>query len=324
MNYTQYWLDVAQEYVRDHSSPDWVCAFAGGSVGRGEADRYSDLDLNIWISDETEPPCSKNVRYQNRIIQLHVHGLPKIGNVMANPWDFRFLAEARAVYDPEGILRRLLTDASEYFRSPQGRERMFVQAGERVSQRKLWLAQCLDNGEWLTAGVAAHAAWTDAAFAYSYFARGSLSTGGVLPIVRELKLYEAYRDIRFADPFVGTDRLLAALRAYRAHLYKTNPDHFALDPIQDELAARKTARYEEQNDVENLLWQLSGEAFWCYLSSVSGKSLEQHVNELPENIRNGLTVLGFKPYTEKQIDVLLKQTNELLERAETHCRANRP
>jgi len=236
--------------------------------------------------------------------------------IVAQPWDFRFLTEARVIFDPVGRFLNLVSEAREYFDSNPGRERMLLQSNQVVNERLSWLTSCMDKNEWMTAGIAINAAWTDAGFSYSYFKHGSLSTGGLLPILRTLDFYKAYRDIHFGHPFLETERLLEALKRYRAYLFKADGDEFALEPIQDQLAARKAARYEKANDFENISWQLQAEALWCYLGANTGLSFEQHFNQLPVAIRNYLVTLGYKPYTEEQVRILLQQTYTMMELAE--------
>ncbi|MEC0208106.1 hypothetical protein P4H70_04015 [Paenibacillus ehimensis] len=314
MNYTSFYVDLAQQYAQQQPVAQQVGAWAGGSVGRSEADRFSDLDLNVYTSNQEQPHYSANVRFQEHVIQLHVHPLPQMEQIIGSPWDFRFLEEARIVSDPSGQLQALIAEASEYFQSPQGRERMLSQAKASIAEHQAWLQESLNAQERMTASFAADAVWADAAQAYAYFVHGAMSTGGLLPIMRQLDLYPAYREIRFGAGSIDPDKLLAALQAYRSYLRERSGDGdaFALQTVQDELAARKAARYCETGDLDNLAWQLYAEAFWCYLAATDGRTFEQHVRELPDVMREHLVTLGFRTYSEEQMHTLLKQAEHLI------------
>ncbi|MCP3773021.1 hypothetical protein NLX71_06755 [Paenibacillus sp. MZ04-78.2] len=314
MNYTSFYVDLAQQYAHRQPISQQVGALAGGSVGRGEADRFSDLDLNVYTSNQEQPHYSANVLFQEHVIQLHVHPLPQMEQIIGSPWDFRFLEEARIVSDPSGLLQALITEASAYFQSPQGRERMLSQAKAAIAEHQAWLQESLDAQERITASFAADAVWGEAAMVYAYFVHGAMSTGGLLPIMRRLDLYPAYREIRFGAGSIDPDKLLTSLQAYRAYLRKRSgdADAFELQSVQDELTARKAARYKEAGDPDNLAWQLYAEAFWCYLALDDGQTLEQHVRELPEAMRAHLVTLGFQTYSEEQIHTLMKQAEHLI------------
>src|SRR5690554_1821801 len=103
MNNTEILIDLGLNYIHEFKPNNLVCAFAGGSVGRGEADEYSDLDLNYFVDGPNESE-SINVHYQDQTIQLHIHTFPNIDDIYQNPWNYRFLLEARSMYDPTGHL----------------------------------------------------------------------------------------------------------------------------------------------------------------------------------------------------------------------------
>jgi hypothetical protein len=313
LNQTQYLMDLGKRYTLENKPDCLVCAFAGGSVGRGDADQYSDLDLNFYLSTPNLEHFSRNIEYHGHIIQLDVHAFPTFEEIIAHPWNYRFLREARSVYDPHNMLEELIAAAAHFFHSPQGQKLMIRQAVEIIGQRKAWLTQSLDNNEWITAGIAANCAFTDAAFAYAFFKHDSLSTGGLLSIIRGLDLYSKYREIRFEEQNITPHELLKSLKSYRTYLSKLEKDNFGLEAIQDILAGKKVQRLQDSNDCENIAWQLSGEAFWCYLHSSRGQSFEQHYNELDEKMKINLNNLGFYPYSKHKIDVIAELTEQLVE-----------
>ena len=98
--HTRHFIDLGRTYIEAHREPGCLCAFAGGSAGRGDADECSDLDLNIYV----EPPresSSENVVFRNKILQVHVHAFPTQDQVEADPWGHRFLMESRVIWDPD-------------------------------------------------------------------------------------------------------------------------------------------------------------------------------------------------------------------------------
>ncbi|MDB5084374.1 MAG: nucleotidyltransferase, partial [Bacilli bacterium] len=210
MDHTQYLVSLGKEYIQLNNVDNLLCAFAGGSVGRGDADSYSDLDLNLYFSEGTVEPYSQNVKFKDKIIQLHIDNLPSIEQVYSEPWDFRFLAEARAIYDPQCLLQQLLSKTKEYLVTQKARQLMFLQAKKIVSSRIQWLNRTIESNECITAGIAVNAAWTDAAFLYAYFIHYSLCTGQLLPIIRNLSFYPEYRNIRYYNPKIETKLLLNA------------------------------------------------------------------------------------------------------------------
>jgi hypothetical protein len=121
-------IAIGEEYIQDNMTDKLVCAFAGGSVGRREADEYSDLDLNFYIVTDTNIETSQNIIFKNTIIQLHSHRLPDIREIHENPWNYRFLQEAKCLYDPKDIFRNLRNESIVYFESNDGQKLMKNQA----------------------------------------------------------------------------------------------------------------------------------------------------------------------------------------------------
>lgn len=242
---------LAEEYTRENRTDSLVCAFVGGSVGRGEADEYSDLDLNFYFDSgsgsdsdsDSDIEASQNILFMNNIIQLHTHALPNIREIYENPLDYRFLQEARSVYDPKGILSGLLNDSMAYFRSSDGQNLMKKQAFEVIDQRLQWTDDSVKKGELLTASNAAKSSWTDSAFCYAYFMRGSVATGSLLREVEGLEQYQEYREIINNGRILSVEGLLESLKIYRSYLRDHYPSNFSLELVQDELASRKAARH---------------------------------------------------------------------------------
>jgi predicted nucleotidyltransferase len=299
-------MDLAKAYIVELPKESIVSAFAGGSVGRGEADRYSDLDLNIYMADETTH-YSKNVHYNGEVIQVHIHQVPAIDSIYHSPWDFRFLKEARTVYDPEGRFKTLQNEAIQYFDSMDGRQKMFKQAKEIVEDRQQRATDSIKKGYANSATIAARAAWTDAAYMYTYFIHNSMSDGKLLVYMRELELYDTFRSLVF-DNLEGKEikEKLEILHCYRKYLFAQAPDEFALSPIQDELSTHKVERLLNWNDKESILWLLYGEAFWFYLSAAGGMNFEEHLETLSDSLREGLSELGFNEMEREKMEELCR------------------
>ena len=148
-NRTSDLLAVGQVYLTQHPVDGFVCAAAGGSVGRGEADVYSDLNLNLYVSHDTQS-VSTNEEFEGEILQLHTHTLPATEKIQAAPWGFRFLSEGRSVSDPTGAHRDLKSSAISYFSSHSGHRRMVKAAKAAVESRKDWKVHSLAAGKMLS------------------------------------------------------------------------------------------------------------------------------------------------------------------------------
>lgn len=163
MNFTERFVHLAREFIDETNPNDLICSFAGGSVGRGEADEFSDLDLNYYVN-ESNIEISTNINFKEEIIQLHTHSLPDLNDIYQNPWDYRFLLEARCVRDPKLIFQELFVQSKLFFNSVEGRLLMSSQAKDVVRKRLNWLDKCILKEEWITAGLAARSSIIDAAF----------------------------------------------------------------------------------------------------------------------------------------------------------------
>ncbi|MGZ9584481.1 hypothetical protein [Paenibacillus marinisediminis] len=303
MNYNEILLQLGADYLQDSMPADLVCAFAGGSVGRGEADEYSDLDLIYYVL-ESNRSDSTNIIYNNQAIQLDIHTMPQRSDIEQNPWDYRFMLEAKVIYDPAGKFEQLREEAISYLNSCEGRQLILKQASEVVQSRIQWLHHSIQDEQWITAGLAAHSAVIDAAFAYAYFTAGEVSTGGLLKCLSALDSLELLKQLVFLGCSQPSeiDRWLEALSMYSTHVRDQYGTNFALDSIQDSLVRRKVARFIQNGDWHNIHWQIAGEAFWCYLSiAKEGMTLEQHIQQLPASIQAAMNDLGFKPRSVEQL-----------------------
>jgi hypothetical protein len=304
-------IEAARQFLAEHPIPHYLCSFAGGSVGRGDADEYSDLDLNVYV-DINLNSYSENYLYNDIAIQLHVHRLPDLETVLNDPWSYRFLSEARRIDDQEEVFHTLRSRALSFFESEEGKRRMLDQARSIVKQRQQWSVESLQKNNEVTATFAALAAWTDAAFMYTYFKHNSLATGKLIPLLRELDLYNQFKELRFAPGDYDIAQLELTVKDYRGYLRTMKPKTFALDEMQDSLIHRKIQRLWNHQDQESIVWLLHAEAFWMYLSAREGESLEQHIESLPLRLQTGLWELGFEKMDQTAIEELLENSRMIL------------
>ncbi|KRG13633.1 hypothetical protein ACA29_08105 [Lederbergia galactosidilytica] len=180
-------LQVAREFIKDK---ELICAYVGGSVGRGEADRYSDVDLTVFT--ETEIATKKaDILYKGEIIQLetlHISELPNKEMIEVSPWEFRFLLEVTILKDEEGKLDKLIKWTTDYFHAENGRKKMIAQVSQIVRERITSASDCLKQQHYYSATIAAMGAWTEAGFLYLFCHDDSLANERMLPGIQRLEV----------------------------------------------------------------------------------------------------------------------------------------
>jgi hypothetical protein len=210
MNHTERLMDTAARYIASNKQPDWVFGYAGGSVGRGDADAYSDLNLDVIIAS-VEPVANRiHVPYEDITIQLNIQSWEGSCTMRSKPWRIRFLSETRVVYDPHGVFAALKPAVLEYFHSEEGRSRMLTQAQEEVQHYLQCLDRCIRTDDLIGASLAVQAAWLIAAYNLAWTRHGSCSNGRLLSIIQteEPALYEAFRTICAYENIAGIEDLL--------------------------------------------------------------------------------------------------------------------
>ncbi|EFM08513.1 hypothetical protein PaecuDRAFT_4704 [Paenibacillus curdlanolyticus YK9] len=318
MNHTDRLMKVAQQYVMQHKQNNWVCAYAGGSVGRGEEDQYSDLDLNIYVTSQSNKTVSLHVPYEGISIQLHFHAWPGSQALRSEPWAHRFLIESRTVYDPYGLLEKLKPAAIRYFRSGDGRRQMLLQATEEVQCYLNRLDRCIREDNLLGAFVAIQVAWHAAATSFAWMKDECCSTGGLFPRIRhaEPTMYAAFQSICAQPLEASVEHQLHALASYRRYLQEIKPGLTTLYAGADQLIARKIERYIGIGELDYAKWVLRYEAMMCYIASVEDiHQFGEHVETLPQTMKEALRMLGVTSYSMEQLSELLHQVDWLTERA---------
>lgn len=276
--------------------PNPQYAYVGGSVGRGEADDYSDIDITVCV-DHSDACEEVTLTYEGEFVQVEFAAPIAPTAVRQRPLDHRFLLESRGLYDPRGQFRTALTEVRNCLTSVSGRTRMFRQWHDLVQRRLQWTSQGFSSGFTYDATVAAGAAWADAAFMAMFFDTGSLSTdrlipwikahGDWLPAIVDLSPWLRVSDsdvpsmLRTVEQFRGFVRTHAETRA-----------GFVVSQLQDTLMGNKARRLLLGGEVPSLAWQLAGEAFWIYLTSSHGVPLDTYLAGLPRDLTRDLEKVG--------------------------------
>lgn len=175
-------ISIALRLTIKLTIPDVNFAFVGGSVGRGDDDEWSDIDLTICVDDERYH-CNRNIIFEGETVQLSITHPYEWEAVEQNPLEYRFLLESLPVYDPNSIFSSLKEKSRAYLHSSLGKQRIFTDWINLVSQRQDWAREKILAGKMHSATVAAGAAFTDAAFMLLYFSQSSLSTGELIPFL---------------------------------------------------------------------------------------------------------------------------------------------
>ncbi|GMK38109.1 hypothetical protein PCCS19_11630 [Paenibacillus sp. CCS19] len=319
MTHTERLMNTAREYIVSNKQSDWVFAYAGGSVGRGDADAYSNLNLYIVVSSiDCKWNCS-NVLYDGVTIHLNIQSWEGSGVMRSKPWAHRFLREARIVYDPHGAFDSLKPAALEYFESAEGRRKMLVQSQEQVQHYLQCLDSCIRNDDLLGASLAVQAAWMAATSSVAWMRHGACSNGRVLSIIQteEPETYTAFRSICAQENAVPIDGSLMSLANYRHYLREQNGSISGLEPVMDMQIARKVERMlSAGSEIHTVHWLLRREAVRCYIAAGGTfRNFGIHYHRSPYPIQHHLDQLGFIAYSSKQLSELLRQVDRLADQA---------
>ena len=286
-------VEVGRAYLDAHSPPGFVASTTGGSVARGEADQYSDLDLNIFV-DGAQNDHSANREFGGEIIQIHVHPLPSVTAVRQSAWGYRFLREAGIVRDPTGRYESFARQALAWLDSPAGLGATRAGALSDVAERRQWAERTIAQGDLLGAGMASIAAVTDAAMLHRFCMSGAVSTGIPISSVCESgslpEVDVPWRHLGLDE----TEKLVQGLAAYRRHLAQASDqgEDFILDDVQDRMTTQKATRLVSRGDSVRLGETLYHETFWTVISR-GVRPLEEHIGGLPSDIAAVLRRIGF-------------------------------
>ncbi|WP_188066696.1 nucleotidyltransferase domain-containing protein [Brevibacillus brevis] len=292
---TDFFVSLAGEFLDEWPVASLVCAYAGGSVGRGEADTYSDLDLHIFVEGEDDPSC-ENRLFKGHVIQLQVQSAPTDEEVYENPWAWRYLKEAKIILDPEDRFISWMNEICAYMDSPAGKAKMFSQTKAEVESFHEDAQAALMEGFPYSAYLAAWAGWIGALQMSAFFQGHSLSDAQLYQLLQKegrsdgmvgffLETYRSNQDVQDA---------LMLLADYRTHLRSINKGiEFALAAENDWLVKRKVQRLQERNQLDMAGFLIFSEAIWLYHSVGLDEWLENHWADLPAKLSLSLQKLGF-------------------------------
>lgn len=313
-------IQLSQNIVEELAIPKIRYATIGGSVARGEANQYSDIDLNIYVS--RGPTYDDIFVCEGETIQLFVTDeLPSEQQIKDNPWESRFLRESVSIYDPTREFCILKEYATTFFKSKEGKELLAKQAIDIVSIRKKSAMDSLSQGRFYSAQLGAKSSWADAAFMYLFFAHNTVSTGSLIPHIKK-NIKNNYDEYTKILPFSldllkdGIGKVLRIVERHRGFLrlqYPSLSQGFSLSPLQDVLIQRKAQRLFHSGEYENMLWQLSGEVFMLFLEFSEGISFEEYYKSLPKNLQDDLLNIGFKGLDEEQVLKMCQLSDELVD-----------
>ncbi len=308
-------LDLGRRCLHELNLPHVKYAFAGGSVGREDADEFSDVDITICVEESAtcEP---KNLIYEGEFVQVDYATISPHA-ISDNPLNYRYLLESKPLYDPLGQFKAIQDEACHYFGSTVGQMETFGKWTKLVEQRKQWALNSIEQNTPYSATVAGGAAWTDAAFMAMFFDTGSCSTGRLIPWMEINFDFQIIKDI--CKWLVVSDgdvpRMVRAVERFREFLRRQYPDRandFVLSPLQDALNAKKAQRLVRTGQLASLAWHFSGEAFWLYLETSNGLPLDQYVERLPKNLVIDLERVGFAKLDSCSIHELCRAADELM------------
>lgn len=307
--------DVAKSYIDDVSYPV-SCALISGSVARGEADSFSDVDITIYTNDKTVTG-QFNLEYKGEILQIAImrsNRLPTQEMVYHSPWDYRFLVESLILTDTNSYIYNLREVAKEYLVSEKGMQKMLDDVSNIVRKRTNFAKGRLKEKNNFSAAHAAMGAWAEAAFLHLFFMKNSVSTGEIIPNIH--KICGHYQEFASAVPFpakgsnIGLAKKINQFRSYLRQ--KGHSFEFGLSPLQDRLCDQKAQRMMISREPLSLKWQLYGEAFWLYMETSNGLAIEPYVRRLPLKLQQDLEDIGLASLEDSKVLNLCSLSWELL------------
>ena len=129
-----------------------AAAFVGGSVARGEADSFSDVDLRIFLVKEPLPPPRFEMRGAAPLEWKFLlwDEFQEIERAFQRPFFSEEIADAVPLYDPQGRLRPLIQAAQDRARraAPHARAQTLLNAAFQQAEEAgdaafpLWNIRC--------------------------------------------------------------------------------------------------------------------------------------------------------------------------------------
>ncbi|GGH86566.1 putative nucleotidyltransferase [Pullulanibacillus pueri] len=306
-------LTRAREFIKEEKR-DITYAYVGGSVGRGEADEYSDIDLTVYRNIEV-PPTKTDIIFKGEIIQLeqlHIIELPNKSRIEASPWDFRFLLEISIIKDEGGTLNAIKTWAIDYFYSEIGRNKMMEHVSMIVRERRRFALECVKQQHYYSATIAATGAWTEAGFLYLLYHYHSLANEHLIPRTQDLEVFHQFESVSPFKLDVNVSEVQQIMSHFRKHLREKGYAFNDLFELHDRLCERKIQRLLNKKEYLNILFQMYSEALWLFLETSEGRSFETYYDHLPRDLQKGLTKIGFVPLDDNKVKEICRLSEELL------------
>ncbi|WP_062049818.1 nucleotidyltransferase domain-containing protein [Bacillus sp. JCM 19034] len=293
------------------------CVTVGGSVGRGEADSYSDIDLTVY-TDHLLNEQKYDEFYQGEIVQVDF--LPTSQKAVRKmivqfPWEHRFLFEQIVIKDHLHNDEQLLKWAKAYLQSREAKRRMCRSVENVVRERQTYGVEAFARGSSYSANVALMGAWSEAGFLSLFVKENELATGKLLSHVKHHSNYSLLLENSPFSNEIPVGDLLLIVNHFRHYLKEEGHLYHELDRIHDYICERKVNRLMELDETDQIRWILYGEAVSLYFGTAKGKSLDEYVLSLPNGLRQDLRHVGFSPLNEKQVKGLLEMSEVLLSNA---------
>lgn len=313
-------IDLGQRCLNELNLPDVKYAFVGGSVGRGDADEFSDVDITICVQESAKFD-TRNLIYEGEFVQVDVTTPITMDAISDNPLDYRYLLESQPLYDPLGQFKAIQNEIHQYFGSNVGQMDTVSRWTTVVEQRKQWVVNSIEQNTPYSATVAGGAAWADAAFMAMFFDTGSCSTGMLIPWLETNFNFQVIKDLcKWLNVSDGdVPLILRAVERFREFLrgqYPERASDFVLSPLQDALNAKKAQRLVKTGQLASLAWQFSGEAFWLYLETSHGLPLDKYIGQLPKQLTLDLERVGFVKLDSSSLRKLCRVADELMPRVQ--------
>lgn len=306
--------DLAIRFIH-FLSDDLAYATIGGSVARGTADLYSDIDITLYTHNPSL--TSANILFENEYIQIEVKSveqLPDMQAVLEDPWENRYIREAAIIFDHDHRFIKEKRKIDLYFQRRECKEKMIRTVSALAEARLNKARDFARDGKNYSAMIAAKGAWAEAALLYQFVNYGLLSTNTVISTIeRDFRDTDQLKKIFSYPSLLNMNELAGVMRLVRRELReKGKRFSFGLSTLQDDLTTRKSDRLLKAGDYFNLLWQTYGEALWLYFETAEGLSFEEYREELSEKGKKGMERLGFSPVKDNEIEELETMTRQLL------------
>lgn len=316
-------IRTAAAWIKDCQKPArYACI--GGSVARGDADLYSDVDLTLYGSKRTGH--DQNFIYRGEYIQLEeclLEELPTKEAIARQPWAHRFWNECFILQDEDHTLYELQSYFRDYVGSKNGRQRMLEEVTHIANQRMVDGIANGKAGKGESAAIACFGAWAEAAYLYMWVAKGSLATGELVPLLRETIDLDSILMLFFTCPTEHDvwHKPVSTVKALRAYLISQGKEFpFGLSDLQNQLIDRKAARNMQYKDWLNLSYHMYAEALWLYFETSDGASFEDYKSNLPSFLQREMEELGFISLSQEGWSKLQQSTEQLLHLSEAQLR----